>query len=405
MSSKRFVPFASALITVSVMLSMAAPLTLNAQGAATMAGTAAAGALPAACGTTPGTVADIVAKIVADPAKKSPKPKSIGFLFVGPVDDFGYNYAANQGRLCIEAIWPGSTVYAENVPENAEAERVMEKMIQDGATIIFPTSYGHFDPATHVAKKYPKVTFLHMGGPSTLSNLGTFFGNIWQIVYLSGATAAKVSKTGKLGFVAAFPIPQTLLNVNAFELGAKSVNPAATTTVVFTGSWCDPAKMTSTTDNLADQGIDVVTMHQDCPKPIITEADRRGIYVVGYHADGSSVAPKAWITGSEWVWGPTLVQMTNQILEGSFKPTVLRYGPQEGIVDLAPFGVSVPKEAQDAINKLKADVISGKVFPFSGPVKNQKGDLVIKDGEKPDEATLEKMDYLVDGVIGTLPTQ
>src|SRR5260221_13421827 len=151
MSSKRFVPFASAIITVSVMLSMAAPLTLNAQGAATpaatevdmMASTAAAGALPAACGTTPGTVADIVAKIVADPAKKSPKPKSIGFLFVGPVDDFGYNYAANQGRLCIEAIWPGSTVYAENVPENAEAERVMEKMIQDGATIIFPTSYGH----------------------------------------------------------------------------------------------------------------------------------------------------------------------------------------------------------------------------------------------------------------------
>src|SRR5258708_33364 len=127
----------------------------------------AAGELPAACGTTPGAVSDLAKAIKADPAMK---PK-IGFLFVGPVDDFGYNYAANQGRLCLEAVYPGSTVYAENVPENAEAERVMEKMIKDGATIIFPTSYGHYDPALRVAKKYPNVTFFHMGGPGTAPNL------------------------------------------------------------------------------------------------------------------------------------------------------------------------------------------------------------------------------------------
>ncbi|MHB8628368.1 MAG: BMP family ABC transporter substrate-binding protein [Aggregatilineales bacterium] len=402
MFRKRIFLLATGLFITSLMLSMAAPSPLSAQAgatAATMAATAQAGALPAACGNTPGTVADIAAKVKADPTKK---PK-IGFLFVGPVDDFGYNYAANQGRLCLEAIWPGSTVYAENVPENAEAERVMEKMIQDGATIIYPTSYGHFDPATRVAKKYPNVTFLHMGGPSTLPNLGTFFGNIWQMVYLSGAAAAKMTKSGKLGYIVAFPIPQTLLNVNAFELGAQSVNPAATTTVVFTGSWCDPAKMTSASDTLIDQGIDVLTMHQDCPKPIIEEAARRGIFVVGYHADGSSVAPTAWITGAMWVWGPTMIQMTDQILEGTWKPTVLRYGPQEGIVDLAPFGSSVPKDVQDSITKLKAQVIAGTVFPFTGPIKDQNGNVVIADGVKPDEATLETMNYLVAGVIGTMP--
>jgi basic membrane lipoprotein Med (substrate-binding protein (PBP1-ABC) superfamily) len=381
------------------MFAFVAVSTVFKPGVAHAQATVAADALPAACGGTPGTVAEIAKKIKADPALK---PK-IGFLYVGPVDDFGYNYAANQGRLCLEAIYPGSTVFAENVPENAEAERVMEKMIKDGATIIFPTSYGHYDPAMRVAKKYPNVTFFHMGGPGTSANLGTFFGEIWQMVYVSGAAAAKVSKTGKLGYIVAFPIPQTLLNVNAFELGAKSVNPKATTTVVFTGNWCDPAKLAEASNSLVDQGIDVLTMHQDCPKPVIEVADRRGVYVVGYHADGSSVSPKAWITGSEWVWGPTMLQLVDEALHAKYKPSVLRYGPPDGVVDLAPFGTSVTKEAATEINALKADVIKGKVFPFLGPIKKQDGSIVIKDGEKPDTATLEKMDYLVEGVIGTIP--
>ncbi len=319
--------------------------TMSATMAATMAGTAQLSSLPAACGTTNGTIRDIAAKIKADPSKKV----KIGFLFVGPVDDFGYNYAANQGRLCLEAVYPGSTVYAENVPETAEAERVMENMIKnDGATIIFPTSYGHYDPATHVAKKYPNVMFFHMGGPKAIPpNLGTFFGDIWQMVYVSGYAAGKMTKTGKLGYVVAFPIAQTLLNVNAFELGAKAANPSVTTTVVFTGSWCDPGKLSAAANNLVDQGIDVLTMHQDCPKPVIEVADRRGVYVVGYHADGSSVSPKAWITGSMWVWGPTMLTLVDQTLSGKYTPSVLFYGPKEGIVDLAPFGTGVPKDVQD----------------------------------------------------------
>lgn len=387
------------LVLALAMLTLA-PMVATAQDA-TAEATAAAGSLPPECGNTTGTIRDMALQIKADPSKQV----KIGFLFVGPVDDFGYNYAANQGRLCLEGVYPGSTVYAENVPETAEAERVMENMIQNqGVTVIFPTSYGHYDPATHVAKKYPNVTFFHMGGPQAIEpNLGTFFGDIWQMVYVSGFAAGKMTKTGKLGYIVAFPISQTLLNVNAFELGAKAANPNATTTVVFTGNWCDPAKLSASANNLVDQGIDVLTMHQDCPKPVIEVADRRGVYVVGYHADGSSVAPKAWITGSMWVWGPTMLMLADQAINATYKPSVLFYGPKEGIVDLAPFGTDVPQDVQDATLKLKADVIDGTVFPFTGPVKNQNGDVVIADGEKPDEATLQSMDYLVEGVIGTMP--
>jgi basic membrane protein A and related proteins len=388
------------LVIVLLTISLSAPRQITAQDATDEPTMAATGGLPEACGATPGKVVDDMLKLAPDTSAKV----KIGFLFVGPVDDFGYNYAGHQGMLCLQALYPNAEIAsAENVPENAEAERVMEKMIKDGATILFPTSYGHFDPAMRVAKKYPNVTFFHMGGLGTSDNLGTFFGEIWQMVYVSGAAAGKMTKTGKLGYIVAFPIPQTLLNVNAFELGAKSVNPNVTTTVVFTGNWCDPAKLAEASNSLVDQGIDVLTMHQDCPKPVIEVADRRGVFVVGYHADGSTVAPKAWITGSMWVWGPTMYQLTAEAIAGTYKPSVLRYGPTDGVVDLAPFGSEVPQDVQDEVNKIKADVLSGKISPFTGEIKNQAGDVVIKAGEKPDTPTLEKMDYLVEGVVGTIP--
>ncbi|MCL6614678.1 MAG: BMP family ABC transporter substrate-binding protein, partial [Firmicutes bacterium] len=185
-----------------------------------------------ACGSGDATPENKAAAAAPGGAAADKKVK-VGFLYVGSVDDAGYNQAAYQGQLAVAKLPNVETLKAENVPENAEAERVMEQMIQQGATIIFPTSYGHLDPALKVAAKYPNVTFLHEGGLKTAPNLGTFFGTIWQGQYLSGIAAGRMTKTNKLGFVAAFPIPQTLLNINAFELGAKSVNPNATTTVIF----------------------------------------------------------------------------------------------------------------------------------------------------------------------------
>ena len=200
--------------------------------------------------------------------------ETIGFLYVGPKNDYGYNQAAAQGAEAVKKANPDAKIIeAENVPETAEAERVMEKMIKDGATTIFPTSYGHLEPALNVAQKHPDVTFMHQGGLKNAENLGTYFGAIYEAQYLTGMAAGKATKTGKLGYVVAFPIPQTLLNINAFQLGAQSVNPKAKTTVVFTSNWCDPGKQAEAANSLLDQKVDVITQHQDCTKTIVETAE------------------------------------------------------------------------------------------------------------------------------------
>jgi len=206
------------------------------------------------------------------PEAAAPEPIKVGFLYVGTVDDGGYNQAAYLGEVAVNDDPMFETINAENVPESAEAERVMQQMIADGATIIFPTSFGHLDPAIRVAEQHPDVTFLHQGGLRTTENVGTYFGTIWEVEYLAGIAAGRMTETNKLGFVVAFPIPQTLLNINAFHLGARSVNPDVTTTVVFTANWCDPAKNVEATESLAAQGIDLITQHQDCPVPVIEHA-------------------------------------------------------------------------------------------------------------------------------------
>lgn len=349
-----------------------------------------------ACGTVPATPA-------AGGGTGAVKTK-VGFIYVGPVDDFGYNYAAEQGRQYLQTTLGDTieTVSAENIPEDANAERVMEQMIKDGATIIFPTSYGHFGPAVNVSKKFPDITFLHQGGLEPKEHVGSYFGEIWQMVYASGVAAGRMTKTNKLGYIVAFPIPQTLLNVNAFQLGAKSVNPDVTTTVVFTANWCDPAKNSEAANTLIDQGIDVLTQHQDCPKPVIEVAEKRGVMSVGYHADASSVAPNGWITAAIWNWGPLYTKMVEQVQEGSYKIELTRYGVKDDVVTLAQFGSTVPKEVQDEVLKIKADIIAGTLKPFQGPIMDQSG-MVRIEGEQPDTITLEKTDYLVEGVVGTIP--
>src|SRR3954470_17692201 len=273
------------------------------------------------------------------------KQLTIGFLYVGPHNDFGYNQAAYQGSLAVKRAFPAAKILeAENVPETAEAERVMEKMIRDGATILFPTSFGHLGPAMNVARRHPDVTFLHMGGLKTAANLGTYFGTIYDTQYAVGQAAGMATKSNKLGYVVAFPIAQTLLNVNAFERGAQSVNPRAKTYVVFTGSWCDPGKQAEASNALIDQKIDVLEQHQDCTKTVIQTAERRGIFTTGYHVDASSLAPHGWLTGSEWDWGPLMVQMVKIVEDGRFRGSpysgIYRAGVPSGVIKLAPFGAA-----------------------------------------------------------------
>jgi basic membrane protein A and related proteins len=333
---------------------------------------------------------------------------TIGFLYVGPKNDYGYNQAAYQGSLAVQKAFPNARILqAENVPESAEAERVMEKMIDDGATIIFPTSFGHLDPALNVAKRHPDVTFLHQGGLKTAENLGTYFGTIYETQYAVGQAAGLATKTNDLGYVVAFPIAQTLLNINAFELGARSVNPDAHTTVVFTGNWCDPGKQVSAADSLMDRGVDVLAQHQDCTKTIVQAAERRGIMSTGYHADASELAPKGWLTGSMWNWGPLFVKMVKTVEAGKFSesPYSGRYraGVAEGVIKLAPFGAAATPSIRKRVTATFNDLKSGELKPFTGPIRDQSGKIQIPAGKSPNPTELEDTDYLVEGVTGKIP--
>jgi basic membrane protein A and related proteins len=334
---------------------------------------------------------------------------TIGVLFVGPRNDYGYNQAAWEGIQELKKELPDVKVLeAENVPETSEASRVMEKMIKDGATVILPTSYGHYEPAKEVAAKHPEVTFLHQGGPEAVKpNLGTYFGQIYEAQYLTGMAAGLTTKTDKLGYVVAFPIPQTLLNINAFELGAKSVNPKVKTTVVFTANWCDPAKQAEAAKSLLNQGADVLSQHQDCTKTVVETAERSGAMSVGYHADASSLAPKGWLTGSVWNWGPLYTDMVKTALDGKFAGSkydgVYRVGIEDPTIALAPFGTAVSAETKAKVEEAEKAMRAGEMEAFTGPIKDQSGKVVIADGESPTAAELETTDYLVEGVIGNIP--
>lgn len=356
--------------------------------------TTACASTPAASGGTPG----------GDGAKKV----GVGFIFIGTKDDYGYNQAAYKGSLAVEEqLGDQVTVYRqENIPETSEATRALEQMIQQGATILFPTSYGHLDPALVAAAENPSCIFFHQGGLKTSENLGTYFGTIWESFYLCGIAAGMSTESDKLGFVASFPIPQVLLNINAFELGAKSVNPDVTTTVVFTGSWSDPAAGTNAANSLIDGGADVIAQHQDSTKTIIGVCESRGAKSIGIHADASELAPEGWITGAVWNWDDLFVDMTKTALAGEFKGSKYdgkyRGGLKEGVVDIAPFGKNVSQKIQDAVNEAKAKIISGDLFPFEGEIKDQDGNVKIKAGVRPSVDEMETCDYLVEGCIGSV---
>jgi basic membrane lipoprotein Med (substrate-binding protein (PBP1-ABC) superfamily) len=326
----------------------------------------------------------------------------IGFIYVGSRKDLGYNQAAFEGSQYLESKIPNiEIIHAENIPETAQVQAVEEQMIQQGAKIIFATSFGYSDPTIELAAKHPDIVFLHQGAFKSTDNFGAYMGNLWQLEYAAGQVAGKVTETNKLGFIAAFPIPQTLLNVNAFQLGAKSVNPDAKTTFVLLNDWCDPAKQASATQTMIAAGIDVLTQHQDCTTTIIEAAEREGVFVSGYHHDASSAAPDVWLTGAVWNWGPIYTEIVSEIMNGSYKASVMFGGLEPGWVKLAPFGNNVPQDVQDLAMKTVEELRSGALNPFTGPLNDQDGELRIEAGETPNDETLQSIDWLVEGVTGS----
>jgi basic membrane protein A and related proteins len=332
---------------------------------------------------------------------------TIGFIYVGSRDDYGYNQAHAQGAAAVKKMAGVSVLEEEKVAETDAVEKTMESMINlDGASLLFPTSFGYYNP--HVLKtaaKYPKAHFEHCGGLWTdkdPQNAGSYFGYIDEAQYISGIVAGHSTKSGKLGFVAAKPIPQVLRNINAFALGARLANPKATTQVIFTGDWSMPVKEAEATNSLIDQGVDVLTCHVDGPKTMVENAARRGAMVCGYHCDQSALAPKAYLTGAEWNWEALYPKFVKMIQAGEKIPNFYRGGLKEEIVKCSPYGEAVSAEARKHADDVKAKLMGGDFTIFAGPIADNKGKTVIASGtnQGQKDPELEKMDYLVEGVVG-----
>ncbi len=344
------------------------------------------------------------------PARAAPKPVTIGFIYVGPKDDYGYNQAHAEGAASIKSM-PGITVVEEErVPETDAVEETMQSMIElDGATLLFPTSFGYFDPyMLRMAKKYPEIQFRHCGGlwekDKHPMNAGSYFGYIGMGQYLNGIVAGHMTKSKKIAFVAAKPIPQVLINVNSFALGARSVDPSITTSVVFTGDWSMPVKEAEATNALIDQGADVITCHVDGPKVVVETTERRGAYTCGYHANQSKLAPKGYLTGAEWNWSEVYKMYATKMQDGSPLPNFTRGGLAEGFIKMSPYGPAVTEAARAHADAVKAEIMKGNFAVFKGPLTDNKGNQVIAAGTAYPETAiqLESMNYLAQGVQGSL---
>ena len=324
----------------------------------------------------------------------------VGFVYVSPIGDAGWSYAHDVGRQAIENMEGVRTSYVESVNEGPDSERVIQNMARKGYDLIFATSYGYMDPMLKVAERFPDTVFMHCSGFKRAENMGTYFGRMYQARYLSGMVAGGMTKSNILGYVAAYPIPEVIRGINAFALGARSVNPQVQVRVVWSKTWYDPATEKEAAKSLLDVGADVIAQHQDSPAPQ-EAAQERGVYSVGYNTDMSSFAPKAHLTAPIWNWTPFYERTVNAVREGTWTSSDYWGGMEDGIVDLAPLGPMVPEAIRQQVDAKKQEIIAGQELVFVGPINDQAGNERVAEGEVMTDEQLLGMDWFVEGVLGS----
>lgn len=336
-------------------------------------------------------------------AGTSSEPLKVGFITTGPVNDSGWNCAHNEGRRFLGNAMKDrvQTMLAENVPESAEVERVMEKMIAQGAKLLFCTSYGYLEPALRVAKRHPDVIFMQCQRSSSVKNIGHYYAKQFEPLYVAGFIAGRMTKTNKIGYVGGHPVPTVLSALNALTLGARAANPKVVVQVVWINSWFDPASEVEATKGLIESGADVITSTNSTT--VVPAAEKQHIFTVGCNGDFKKLAPKGCLTSQLWNWGPLYVKITESVLNSTWKPTNNLYSMKDGYVDLASFGDVVPEKIRKEANTLKEKIKRGQLIVFQGPVKDRDGKVRISAGKAADSKMLETMDWLVAGVHGSLP--
>ncbi len=341
------------------------------------------------------------------PQAEAPKPEPLkaAWVYVGPVGDAGWTFAHDNGRKAVEREFGDKvvTTYVEKVPEGADAERVIRDLAQQGNKIIFATSFGFMEPMVKVAAEFPDVKFEHATGYKTAPNLRVYDAKFYEDAYMAGVIAGKMTKTHTLGFVASFPIPEVLRNINAYTLGAQSVNPKVKTRVVWVNTWFDPPKEADAAQSLINGGADVLLQNTDS-SAVLQTAEKYGKFAFGWDSDMSAVAPKAHLASCIVDWGPYYIQSVRQVLDGSWQTGRTVWGVKEGQNALASIAEFVPDDAKAKVAEIKDGMKAGTFEVFTGPIVDNAGQERLPAGQQADQDWKDKVDFYVKGVEGKVPS-
>lgn len=324
----------------------------------------------------------------------------VGFLHIGTIDE-GYSKAHDKGRLAIEAMGI-KTLYKENVPENAECEKAIRDLIDEGCNVIFSTSFNYMQYTANVAKEFPNVIFEHCSGSMLSENMGTYFGRMIEGRYLAGIVAGMKTETNKIGYVAAMPIPEVIRGINAFTLGVQSVNPEATVEVIWTNTWLDPAKEKQAALEVLGKGCDVIAQHQDTASAQIA-AGEKGAFCIGYNTPTPDAAPKAYLTAPIFNWDKFYTSCVQSIIDGTWKSEAYWKGLSAGVVSLDKLTENCAEGTQAKVDEATKGLMDGTLNIFKGELKDQNGQVKVAAGSAMTDDEIWTMGWFVQGVIGTIP--
>jgi basic membrane protein A len=333
-------------------------------------------------------------------ATKNATPFKVAWIYVGPHNDGGWSQAHDAGRLYVEKMLGTKvqTTYKENIAVGAQLQQTVASLVQQGYKMIFGTSYGFFDKK--LAAKYPDVLFEQATGTDTAKNLSEYFGAAEDTVFLSGMAAGAASKSGNLGYVVAYPIPEVIRHANAFALGAQLTHPGAQVHLVWTNSWFDPAKEKKAAESLHGSGADVLGQNVDSPAAG-QYAESQKVPWVGYDSDAQKFAPKSWLTAAVYNWGKYYLKRVQEAMNGEWKSGFYYGSIKDGFTGLAPYGPLVSAKTKAAIGQKMQQIVSGKFYEFAGPLYDQSGKLMVPKGKRMTVQDLYSMNWLVKGVVGS----
>lgn len=327
------------------------------------------------------------------------KDLKVGFVYVGPTDDGGWTFAHDKGRRHLESMGV-KTSYVEKVQE-ADGFRAIRKLARSN-DLVFTTSFGFMDPTLRAAKKFPKTTFMHLGGFKTNKNMGTYFGRMYQAKYLAGMIAGAMTKTNTIGVVGSHPISEIVRHINAFTLGVQAVNPTAKVQVVWINQWFDPPKEISAANTLMDSGSDIIVSTVDSPASL-QAAKKRGHLSIGNDNDQTEFVGDNHLTATMWNWAIYYAEIYKQVKNGTWKSRQDWWGIETNLVALAPLSPLVPGWIRHKVAETQMALGTGKMKVFTGPIYNQAGDLALAAGKTHTDGEMLSMTYFVKGVIGNLP--